>query len=267
MQRFDIIDFHVHPFIKKENNLCQHYLDYDMNMADCRKMLESLAVKKICGSVVSRPVTLHKGETYWDLTKARNDEALALKKQLGDFYYPGFHVHPDFVDKSCEEIDKMTAQGLYLIGEICPYLSGFPSERYNTEAFNEIIDYAAKKNCVISIHNSENNDDIDAFVKRHPDTKIVLAHPYEYYTFLRCLERAKYSENYYLDVSGYGLFRQNMLRYAIDKIGVDRILFGSDFPTGSAAMYVGGVVLEPTITDEEKQMILSENAKKLLNLQ
>ena len=47
MQRFDIIDFHVPPFIKNENNLCQHYLDYDMNMSDSRKIFEALWLKNL----------------------------------------------------------------------------------------------------------------------------------------------------------------------------------------------------------------------------
>ena len=76
----------------------------------------------------------------------------------------------------------------------------------------------------------------------------------------------KMSENYYLDLSGTGLFRHGMLRRGIDECGVERFLFGSDFPTCNPAMFIGGVALDSLITEDEKTMILAENAKRLLGL-
>ena len=57
-----------------------------------------------------------------------------------------------------------------------------------------------------------------------------------------------------------------MLRRTIDDLGVDRILFGSDYSTCNPAMYIGGVLMDDLVTDEEKEKIFSANAKKLLNL-
>ena len=74
------------------------------------------------------------------------------------------------------------------------------------------------------------------------------------------------SENYYLDLSGYGMFRYGMLRKAIDSFGIDRILFGSDYPTCHPGMYLGGVLFDNLVTDTEKEKIFFENAKKLLKL-
>jgi hypothetical protein len=83
---------------------------------------------------------------------------------------------------------------------------------------------------------------------------------------MRHVERAKWSDNYYLDLSGYGLFRHGMLRRAIDEMGADRILFGSDYPTCNPSMYIGGVLLDELISDEEKELIFSGNAKRLLGI-
>ena len=55
-------------------------------------------------------------------------------------------------------------------------------------------------------------------------------------------------------------------RRAIDTMGVDRILFGTDYPTCNPAMYLGGVLLDPLVTDAEKEKIFSLNAKRLLHL-
>ena len=109
-------------------------------------------------------------------------------------------------------------------------------------------------------------DETDKMVRAHPDLMIVAAHPGEYSEFMRHLERMKMSENYYLDLSGYGIFRYGMLRRAIDTVGIDRILFGSDYPTCNPGMYVGGVLFDSLITDSEKEKIFSLNAKRLLGL-
>ena len=93
-----------------------------------------------------------------------------------------------------------------------------------------------------------------------------LAHPGEYGAFMRHVERMKLSENYYLDVSGYGIFRHGMLRHAIDAFGAERILYGSDYPTCNPAMYIGGVLLDSLISDSEKELIFAKNAKRLLGL-
>ena len=57
-----------------------------------------------------------------------------------------------------------------------------------------------------------------------------------------------------------------MLRHAIDDFGPERFLFGSDFPTCNPAMFVGGVALDPLLSDEEKRLVLAGNARRLLGL-
>ena len=69
-----------------------------------------------------------------------------------------------------------------------------------------------------------------------------------------------------IDLSGTGLFRQGMLRRGIDEVGVERFIFGSDYPTCNPSMFIGGVALDTLISEEEKSMIFAGNAKKLLNL-
>ena len=80
------------------------------------------------------------------------------------------------------------------------------------------------------------------------------------------LELLKKYDNYYIDLSGYGVFRQHMLRYGIDKVGVEKFIFGSDYPTCSLPMNLGAVLLDTSITDTEKEFILSKNAKRILGL-
>ena len=199
----------------------------------------------------------------WDAVAASNAAALRLKEQYGDFYVPGFHVHPDYVQKSCDEIERMSKLGVRLIGELVPYLHGWRD--YSCKGFDEILDVATAYNMVVSIH-TDGNEAIDAMVKKHPKTVFVAAHPGEADDYFPHLSRMEMSENYYLDLSGYGLFRHGMLRYGIDRFGAERFIFGSDYPTCNPAMYMGGVLLDTLITDREKKLILADNVKRLLGL-
>jgi len=148
-----------------------------------------------------------------------------------------------------------------LIGELVPYMHGWND--YSCKEFDEILDVATQYNMVVSVHTMD-HDQMDEMVRKHPNTVIVAAHPQEYAGYMRHLERMKMSENYYLDLSGTGLFRHGMLRRGIDVCGAERFLFGTDFPTCTPSMFIGGVLLDSLISEEEKRMIFSENAKRLL---
>ena len=110
------------------------------------------------------------------------------------------------------------------------------------------------------------NTAMDEMVKRHPNLVIVGAHPNEYDILMRHVERTKLSDNYYIDISGTGVTRYGALRRLIDNVGADRLIFGTDFPTCNPAMWIGAVLNDRLITDDEKEKILSLNAKRLLGI-
>lgn len=258
---FEIIDFHTHPFFDEKNNICSHKDVCHMNVDTTFDELKELGVSAICGSVVDR--TKYEPDNLWKKIKTNNEIAIKLKDYYKGFYIPGFHVHPAFVEESINEIHNMHANGINLIGELVPYMDGWSD--YSSEEFSIILDEAAKYNMIVNFHPCD-EDQMDKMVKEHKDVIFVAAHPGEYPNFMRHIERMKMSENYYLDLSGYGIFRYGMLRKAIDTFGIDRILFGSDYPTCNPGMYIGGVLFDNRITDSEKEKIFSLNAKKLLNL-
>lgn len=261
---YEIIDFHTHPFVNSHSNICKYKDCCNMSVESTAETMKKLGVSKICGSVINSS-PLQAGESRWDRIRSLNDEALKLNELYGDFYIPGFHVHPDFVAESIGEIDSMHAKGVNLIGELVPYSMGYTN--FNTDAFNKIIDHAGKKDMVVSLHTMPDDDDFDAFVASHPMVTIIGAHPGEKPRLLRHIERLKKYKNYYLDLSGTGIFRHGTVRKLIDEVGAERILFGSDYPTCSPAMFVGAILLDELITPREKQLIFSENVKRLLKIQ
>lgn len=261
MMEFEIIDFHTHPFNETAENICM----YPLNCVSCCDIeyLKSLGISHICGSVLDAKKNFPEGYTIWDRLKYSNNTALELAVKYDGYYIPGFHVHPDFVRESCEEIERMSKIGVKLIGELVPYMDGWSD--YSCKQFDEILDVARMYNMIVNFHTMD-NDQIDAMVKKHPDVIFVAAHPGEKGNALRHFERMKMSENYYLDISGTGLFRHGMLRCGIDMVGSERFLFGSDFPVCSPAMNIGAILLDPLYSDYEKENIFSKNAKRLLGI-
>lgn len=258
--QFEIIDFHTHPFMEDKNNICSHTAHCDMNADNTLRLFEELGVSKICGSVIERNGNY---DNNLQKMKHNNDEALKARDYYNGFYIPGFHVHPDYVEESINEIHRMHREGVNLIGELVPYMDGWSD--YSCDALSEILREAGKYNMIVSFH-SMGEDEMDKMVQNHKEVIFVAAHPGEYNEFMRHMDRAKRNDNYYLDLSGYGIHRHGMLRHAIDVMGADRILFGSDYPTCNPAMYIGGVLMDNMITDTEKEKIFSVNAKKLLHI-
>ena len=258
---FEIIDFHTHPFLTAEENICSHAEFCDMSWENTKRDMKKLGVSRIAGSVIS--AASRACVPAWETLRRDNDTALKLSELYGDFYIPGFHVSPSYVKESCEEIERMAEKGVRLIGELVPYMHGWND--YSCKDFDTVLDCAQAHNMIVSFH-SMGEDEMDAMVEKHPKVTFVAAHPGEYDCFIRHMERMKKSENYYLDLSGYGIFRHGMLRHAIDLFGAERFIYGSDYPTCNPSMYLGGVLLDWTVTDSERELILSGNAKRLLGI-
>ncbi|MBQ8551287.1 MAG: amidohydrolase [Clostridia bacterium] len=257
----EIIDFHTHPFIEDDNNICKHKENLKMSPDYTKEVFGQLGVSKICGSVIEGKG--HHFDSTWERLKHNNDIALSLRDHYGDFYIPGFHVHPAFIEESIAEIHRMHKADVRLIGELVPYCDGWKD--YSCEGFSVILDEAEKYDMIVNFHSS-GDDEMDAMVKAHPNVTFVAAHPGEYAALMRHIDRMRMSDNYYLDLSGTGIFRYGAVRHLIDEVGSERLLFGSDYPTCAPGMYVGAILFDNTLTDTEKEMILAGNAKRLLRI-
>jgi predicted TIM-barrel fold metal-dependent hydrolase len=69
--------------------------------------------------------------------------------------------------------------------------------------------------------------------------------------------------NFYLDTSGYGHDRVGVLEYAVNTIGPDRVLFGSDFSINDPSTVIARIK-NSFLTTEQKQKIFSGNLQDLL---
>ena len=266
MVKHKIIDFHTHPYLEQSDNYCMYNEHFQLTPAEAKEDFVNSGISKICGSVISRnPYPVEDGNG-WEYIKRLNDEALKVKGVYGDFYEPGFHVHPSFVKESLETLEFMHKNGYRLIGELVPYMHGWRQAEldFASREFQEILDLAGDYGMILSYHTMTDwQEQMETMIKNNPKVTFVAAHPGQKKECMIHFERLKKYENAYLDISGTGLFRYGILKEGIHQLGAEKFLFGTDYPITNPGMYVQAVYYEH-ITDADREMIFSKNAERIL---
>ena len=262
---YPIIDFHTHPFIDDKENICTHLEYFNVTLEDTKPFLQSVGIQNICGSVTGR-VRMGEPDSF-EPVKQLNDKALYLRDYFKGFYIPGFHIHPKFVNESIKEIERMHKEGVKLVGELVPYTQGW--SKWDSKELFTILTAVQDYGMVLNFHalvNPEQEDQIDTMVRTFPNLVIVGAHPGDANTLNRHLNRMKISDNYYVDLSGGMLHRMGTLKHGVQEFGAKRFLFGTDFPICNPGSYIGGIMLDPLISEEDKPLIMYQNAKRILEI-
>ena len=251
---FDIIDMHTHPISTPDSVIARFH---DMAMDDFVRELKKVGIHKFAGTVVSTPAR----EVDFAEIKRLNRDALRLRDRY-EGYIPGVHIHGAYVDESCQELHDMHAHGVRFIGELVPYILG--KWEVGSPETMTIFREAEKLGMPVNLHWGT-EEEVTPVLTQCPDLNIILAHPGDGENVRWRLDFVSRYKNLFMDISGTGLFRWGMLRYAVDKCGAHKILFGSDMPTCSAGMFVYGALSE-NLTREEFQSVMGDNFRRLLGM-
>lgn len=100
------------------------------------------------------------------------------------------------------------------------------------------------------------------FARRNPAVKLIMAH-LSGIGFRGVLE-AKDLPNVHVDTSG-GFPEEGLIEYAVEHLGADRVLYGSDLPIRENSVTIGRI-LGARISAADKQKLLFGNTVRLLNL-
>ena len=250
---FPIIDAHVHPFIKQENNIAA--FGAPVSTGEFFAELRKTGITQACGSVIGR------GAASFENIRELNREALKIRDRYPDFYIPGIHIHSAYPEESCRELEIMHREhGVCWIGELVSYFMQIGE--YDCKGMFQIYETASALGMPVNIHCSDLAV-LEQILKNFPTLNLVIAHPEDSANAKKRFALISRYPNAYLDISGTGLFRWNMLRYAIDVCGSEKLLFGSDFPVCSPGMNLGGVLAEH-LSETERKNILSDNFLRLI---
>ena len=161
----------------------------------------------------------------------------------------------DVIKRATEE------QGFEMIKLWCCTYADDPS-------VDPIMEYAAQTGLPVLFHafrkstpqvaNESTGIHVANIARRHPQTKVIMAHfGGTSYDGIPCVRDIK---NVWCDQSGTA-FHGEELEYAVEMLGADRVLFGTDGAFINNLAQVKGAPL----TEDQRELILFRNAQKLLD--
>jgi len=196
-----------------------------------------------------------------DFVAGNREVARYVEKYKGRFL-GACVVNPLLIDEALREMEECRKQyGMVWVGELCNYTVPY---QYTIREFELLVEQAVKLNMVLDVHTDL--EEMQFIIRKFPQATIVFPHfgdDQEYQNIFKRIDLVAEHPNCYLDTSGYGHDRVGMLEYAVQKIGPDRVLFGSDFSINCPATVISRIE-NAFLTTEQKQMILSRNLETLL---
>ena len=126
---------------------------------------------------------------------------------------------------------------------------------------DEIFSFANDLDAVVLMHpvmTPEGMEQVSHFADKYPKMRLILAHLCSE-EHVDVIQNAKHG-NVFTDTSGSASYMNNVLEYAVDRIGSDRILFGTD---GYSAEFQFGRVALSRLSFADKENILYRNARAL----
>ena len=174
-------------------------------------------------------------------------------KHYMSLHIKGWKLNPHVCGFSidCKEslalIEKLSKTGLPIL---CCSGLGLPQEVLSTK----IPSKQTKKDV-----QNQRLDKYEIVLDTFPDTTFILAHSgcFEFENMVNLLQK---HQNVYTDIS---IQPAEHIKTLIEKIGAERILFGTDYPFVTQAFSILSV-LRATQNEDERTYIFSENAKRLL---
>lgn len=260
----DIIDFHVHIYPDKVakravesvgdfynikmsgNGTAETVLKYDKKIGVTNCVVHSVAVS------ASRVESI-------------NDYIASECKKHKEFYGFGT-MHADFENK-IEETKRFLNLGLKGV-KIHPDTQLF---NMDDERMFELYDFLQQTKTPILIHTGDYRYDyshpkrLKNLLKQFPDLIAVGAHFGGWSVFDLAVEYLK-DEKCYLDTSSsFPMIGLKRAKELIRLYGAERIVYGTDFPMWNPQKALNDF-MSLNLTDDENELILNKNAKKLLKL-
>lgn len=131
-----------------------------------------------------------------------------------------------------------------------------PCHGYDINAFaDKIFSFANELGCFVLMHD-HNIPDMVQFADKYPDMRLIIAHLSDA-SYIEAIKKAKHG-NIFTDTSGGASNRNNVIEYAVEQVGSEKIFFGTD--TYACGFQVGRIQYA-RISDKDKENIFYNNAK------
>jgi uncharacterized protein len=258
-----VIDSHTHPMVDER----QQVLGKPHPPEDYLEKAQGLGIERAAALVMAPRADL-------ELTRALNDAVLELGSRHGNFFFPVCSVHPSDGVGAIEELERVAAAG-------SRWLKLHP----NTQDFDvadPVVAVVVRKAASLGLpvlfdaYSPWDPAQPGKFVKlamEVPEAKLILAHAHGpgFPALLVYEVLARYPfwrRQVWIDISSTasllvgGPYAEQFV-WVLRKVGIDRILFGSDYPLDDPRTALKAVT-ELGLGKDELRAVLHDNAASLL---
>ncbi len=278
-----IIDFHTHIFPPKINQDRLRHIDRDPLFAllYSRPQAKLATAEELIASMdktgVEISVIINAGWTTNELCRETNDYILESIARYPKRLIGFCTVQPKSIDAAVAEIERCARAGARGIGEMRSDIQSF--DLTDEEVMTPFVAALRQHKLILLTHASEpvghdyrgkgaiTPDVLYPFSTRYPDVPLVCAHWGGGLPFYALMPEVKQAmKNVYFDTAASPfLYSPQIYRRVADLVGADRILFGTDYPLLSPTRLLDEINTTD-LSEAEKRLILSENARRLLGL-
>ncbi|HBN84293.1 MAG TPA: hypothetical protein DDZ89_10645 [Clostridiales bacterium] len=250
---FPIIDAHAHM------SADGHYSVSDLIMknSDAKSMVKSMDDLGIDCTVT----------VPWEgISTSGTNGNITCQKAMKDF--PGRFLsyascNPNYAEELNTVIPRFHEKDKGFVG-VKPY---YPKHGYDIlgERYKEWFEYANRRNLLLLLHTGVSGIHlkIPELCKRYPNISVLLAHSASNYQNAdNLIEIVKTYDNTYLEIT-YTSLTRGIIEYMVEKVGADRVLFGTDTPMRDPAPQLAWIAYAD-ISIEDKKKIMGGNMMKLL---
>ena len=172
---------------------------------------------------------------------------------------------------------EIKSQGLYGIGEIAFYNGGMTES--NIKYLREVLEASVEFSLPVCLHLNEpvghqypgkydpSLSIVYELIKSVPGAVVILSHWGGGMLFYELMPEVRETlKNVYYDTAASPyLYRSEIYSTALNIIGADKIIFGSDYPLLGAERYMKSIESE-IISQEDRDKVSGRNAKRILGI-
>jgi uncharacterized protein len=258
-----IIDGHTHPMLDLESQI----VAIPHPPAAYRALVENSQVSRAAALTIAPGGDL-------DRTRARNNAVIKLAQDSDRFFFPVCSVHPDDGLSALREIDRVAAAG-------AAWLKLHPNtQRFDVAApaVTRVVRKAAECGLPVlfdaySPWDANQPGKFANLATAVPESRLILAHAHgpgfpQLLVYDILARYPWWGRNVWVDISVTSVllagspFAEQFV-WVLRKVGIDRIVFGSDYPVDDPLTAIRAV-REFGFTDAEQAAILYNNADALL---
>ncbi len=242
-----IIEFHAHIGKSKV---------FGKGFVGAKTLVEMMDRNKIDKAVLIPTASPPKPRYYEDVVDAL--------KEFPDRFYGFFLANPK-EENVCDMLDMVVNKYGFLGVKLHPTFLGFAADDH--DLVYPIAEKAKELKICIMVHSDPSIYatpwQVGLLAMDFPDVPVVMAHM----GFIdiiyndAAINMAKRAPNLYLETCGVSA--ESKVTAAVREIGASRVLYGSDMPFHNPAFDMARIEYAD-ISEEEKKLIMGENAKRLL---